>query len=350
MVIISSNLYYDMTVLSIEKRIDAIAVLGEKLRALQGEELEELCYKARAFNGWFTASSVEYALASWGKMLTKDAVHDWIAGYVMPYKEPQKVGLVTAGNIPLVGLHDVLCIILSGNIALVKLSSDDKILMQYVFDQLFLAEPILQEYIQVVERLNEADAFIATGSNNSSRYFEYYFGKKPNIIRKNRTSVAVLTGEETKEDFQKLGEDIFRYYGLGCRNVSKIFVPEGYDPIPMLFQFETYKSLFENHKYANNYDYNRSIYLVKAIHHLDNGAVLYKEDEALVSPIAVIFWETYQNPQKLAEKLISLDEQIQCIVSLDGKWEKSLQLGQAQNPGLKDYADGVDTLLFLLSL
>lgn len=339
-----------MDILSIEKRIQAVVSLGKHLRGLQGEELELLCYKARSYNGWFTVPSVEYAIASWGKALTTEAIHDWLAGYVIVCKEPRKVGLVAAGNIPLVGLHDILCIILTGNIALVKLSSEDKILMQYVFDQLIIVEPALFDYIQVVERLNDADAFIATGSNNSSRYFEYYFAKKPNVIRKNRTSVAVLTGEETKEDFHKLGEDIFRYYGLGCRNVSKVFVPEGYDPIPMLFEFESYKHLFENHKYANNYDYNRSIYLVKAIHHLDNGVVLYKKDEALVSPIAVLYWETYTSAEELAEKLNTLDDQIQCIVSLNGKWKKSLPIGQAQNPGLKDYADGVDTILFLLSL
>jgi hypothetical protein len=347
---IDSNIYYDMTILSIEKRVDAIVALGAKLRTLQGDELEELCYKARSYNGWFTVQSVEYAIASWGNSLNKLAIQDWISAYSIIEKEPKKVGLVTAGNIPLVGLHDVLSIILSGNIALVKLSSDDKILMQFVFDQLYEFEPALKDYILVVERLNEADAFIATGSNNSSRYFDYYFGKKPNIIRKNRTSVAVLTGKETREDFLKLGEDIFRYYGLGCRNVSKVFVPEGFDPIPMLHAFEDYKHLFENHKYANNYDYNRSIYLVKAIHHLDNGVVLYKDEEALVSPIAVLYWETYISEEDLAKKLNNLGGQIQCIVSLDGMWKKSLPFGKAQDPGLKDYADDVDTILFLLSL
>ncbi len=336
--------------LSVNDRIIAFAQLGQRLQALKGDTLEDLLHRAKAGNPWFASEQVQFALEGWAESLTRASLENWLSDYHIPENAvPKKVGIVAAGNIPLVGFHDLMSVLLAGQIALIKLSADDTFLMNYVIGQLREINNELGNRIEVVERLNDADAFIATGSNNSARYFEYYFSKKPHIIRKNRTSLAVLNGKESDEELTKLGEDIFRYFGLGCRNVSKVYVPVGYDHMPIMRVLEGFKDVFYNNKYSNNYDYNRAIYLVKQIWHLDNAVILYKEDEALVSPIGVLYWQFYENAETLKKHLEEKQEQIQCIVSECGWFEGSISLGQAQKPGLKDYADGVDTIKFLLS-
>jgi hypothetical protein len=255
-----------------------------------------------------------------------------------------------AGNIPLVGFHDFLCVLLSGNKVLAKLSSNDKVLLPFLSDYLIKEEPLLAKRIEFTEgKLENFDAVIATGSNNTGRYFEHYFGKRPNIIRKNRSSVAILTGNESQDELEALGEDIFRYYGLGCRNVAKLFVPTGYDFDAFYKAMFTFQDVIHHHKYANNYDYNKAVYLMSDFKILDNGFLVLKEDEGFSSPIAALFYSQYDSQEKLREQLLMQEEQIQCIVSAETQ-SNDIAFGETQNPQLGDYADGVDTMEFLLQL
>ncbi|RZK71074.1 MAG: acyl-CoA reductase, partial [Pedobacter sp.] len=265
---------------------------------------------------------------------------------------PKKVGLILAGNIPLVGFHDVLSVLATGNIALIKLSSSDDKLLPAVLRELCKIEPALEGQVVYVERLKDFEAVIATGSNNTSRYFDYYFGKVPNIIRKNRTSVAVLTGQETQEEIAQLGHDLFDYFGLGCRNVSKIYVPENYEIKNFFEPIEQYNDIINHFKYNNNYDYNKSIYLVNSAKHFDNGFLLLKEDEGFSSPLAVLYYQSYHDIKKVEQVLTEQAENLQCIVSKANLNIPTgiLQFGESQHPKLWDYADNVDTIKFLNSL
>ena len=255
-----------------------------------------------------------------------------------------------AGNIPLVGFHDLLSVLISGHQALVKLSSQDNVLMQFMISELkSISEDLAQNIIQA-ERMNEADAIIATGSDNSARYFKHYFAEKPHIIRQNRTAVAVIRGDETTEELKHFGRDYFQYFGLGCRNVSKIYAPKAYDFVKLIDALMDYETVLDHHKYRNNYDYNKSIYLVNGEPHFDSGFFLMRESEALVSPISVLFYEYYNNEAELNLTLAKHNEKIQCIVAANAWYEGSIPLGKAQQPELWDYADGVDTLEFLSGL
>lgn len=303
-------------------------------------------------NNWFTVEYIKTAFLAWANELTPHKLEQWLANHQQfSNTPPLKVAIIMAGNIPLVGLHDLLAVLVSGNKALVKLSSDDTVLMERVIGQLIQIEPKLGQQIEVVkEQLPKGfDAVIATGSNNTNRYFDYYFKGKPALLRKSRTSVAVLTGNETPEDYQKLGSDIFTYFGLGCRNVSKLYVPKGFDIVPFYEGIEPFNQHINHHKYANNYTYHKAILLMNQTKHFDNNFLLLKEDEKLSSPLGVMFYEYYNNLEELAQTLKGQQEQIQCVVSkLDLGY--SLPLGKAQQPALDDYADGVNTLDFLQSL
>jgi hypothetical protein len=285
-------------------------------------------------------------------MLNKDDLQTWLGRYLIKPGEPKKIGLVLAGNIPLVGFHDVLCVLVSGNIAQIKASSQDARLITEVLKRLIAIEPAFAQQFGFTDRLKDFDAVIATGSNNTSRYFEYYFGKVPHIIRKNRNSVAVLTGNETTEQLHALGHDIFDYFGLGCRNVSKLFVPQGYNFVPFFEAIEPYKNIIHHHKYNNNYDYNKSIYLVNRDKHLDNGFLLVKEDQNMVSPLAVLFFEYYDTKAEVEELLRQKSESIQCIVSAEALNVNNqvVDFGKSQQPALWDYTDGADTMDFLTKL
>ncbi len=314
-------------------------------------DLTEIINDELHYNAWFTPANVKKAVTSIGHMLNSADLETWLSKY-NPKSSGKKVGLILAGNIPLVGFHDVLCVLASGNHALIKASSQDSHLIKYVLEKLVEIDNSFANSFSFIERLENFDAVIATGSNNTSRYFDYYFGKVPNIIRKNRNSIAVLTGNETAEQLHELGHDIFDYYGLGCRNVSKLLVPDGYNFNFFFESIEDYNAIIHHHKYNNNYDYNKSIYLVNSDKHFDNGFLLLKQDDRFTSPLAVLFYSNYANI-KDAERIINTEsEKIQCVVSA-APLEVNNQLvafGQSQQPKLWDYADGIDTMEFLSKL
>ena len=332
-----------------QQNINNLVRLGELLS--KTEQFNDIFDKAEQQNSWFTRANVIFAFKSWSESLSKNNVQQWLSQYQLPQTtSPKKILIIMAGNLPLVGFHDLLCVLVAGHKAIVKLSSDDRVLLPYLITQIRTFAPEWAEAVAFTDdKVTEYDAVIATGSDNTARYFEYYFGKKPHIIRKNRHSVAVLTGEETPEELQNLGKDIFLYYGLGCRSVSKLFVPQGYD-FDLLFQaIYPYKDIIEEQKYANNYDYNKAVYLMSLYKLLENGFLLLKEDEHYGSPIATLFYEYYTNKEALKKKLATDREKIQCVVGhnfIDGE----IPFGQTQTPKLWDYADGVNTLTFLLNL
>lgn len=332
-----------------QQNINNLVRLGELLS--KTEQFNDIFDKAEQQNSWFTRANVIFAFKSWSEALSENNVQQWLSQYQLPQTtSPKKILIIMAGNLPLVGFHDLLCVLVAGHKAIVKLSSDDRVLLPYLIKQMKAFAPEWAEAVAFTDdKVTEYDAVIATGSDNTARYFEYYFGKKPHIIRKNRHSVAVLTGEETPEELQDLGKDIFLYYGLGCRSVSKLFVPQGYD-FDLLFQaIYPYKDIIEEQKYANNYDYNKAVYLMSLYKLLENGFLLLKEDEHYGSPIATLFYEYYTNKEALKKKLATDREKIQCVVGhnfIDGE----IPFGQTQTPKLWDYADGVNTLTFLLNL
>ena len=333
-----------------EDRINAFTAVGNILQNLRDSERSEVHRRARAENAWFTEQSVDQALAGVQRYLDAEKLRTWTHHLPDVPASVKKVGVVMAGNIPLVGFHDFLTVLISGHVLWGKLSSQDSYLLRYLAQLLTEIEPRFAEHIQWVDKLKEADAIIATGSDNTARYFEYYFARYPHIIRKNRTGGGVLRGNEGPEALHRLGRDVFQYFGLGCRNVSKLWVPAGYDFVPLIEAWEPYQDVLLHHKYHNNYDYNKSIHLVNGDPFLDTGFALLKENEALVSPISMVFHETYADAADLELKLAEHNEKIQCVVSDNGWWAGSIPFGQAQQPELWDYADGVDTLRFVNSL
>lgn len=330
-----------------EERIDALHQLGLYLQTIDGNELDDLTTRARGQNSWFNAENIKLGLDGVVRYLDAEELRKWLSA--APHEgSGRRVGIVMAGNIPFVGFHDLLTVLITGNVALAKLSSKDTVLISYLVEKLVGIEPRFAGKVQFVEQLKDFDAVIATGSDNSARYFEYYFGKYPHVIRKNRTSCAILRGNESREELVLLGYDVFTYFGLGCRNVSKVYVPEGYDFIPMLESWSVYSEIINHHKYNNNYDYQKSIMLVNMIHFLDNGFVMITKSERLVSPISVIYYEYYASETDLREKLNANAEKIQCVV---GNAEPAtIPFGRAQYPTLWDYADQVDTLKFLTTI
>jgi hypothetical protein len=341
-----------MSKFTIKELIIAFSELGKQL-SVPDKQLTELIINEHRYNAWFTPESVEKAVKATGKMLNPADMEIWLNKYDLNKTTPaKKVGLILAGNIPLVGFHDVLCVLASGNHALIKASIQDARLIKHVLEKLVAIDSRFANQFSFVERLENFDAVIATGSNNSSRYFDYYFSKVPNIIRKNRNSVAVITGNETAEQLFNLGHDIFDYYGLGCRNVSKILIPKDYNLATFFEAIEPHQPIINHHKYNNNYDYNKSIYLVNSDKHLDNGFLLLKEDERLVSPLAVLYYAYYDDLASVQHLLETESENIQCIVSTASLPVKSqvVDPGMSQQPKLWDYADGIDTMDFLSRL
>lgn len=325
------------------ERVQAFHALSNYIRSMNGEEFQTIAMEAASKNPWFTIENVRMAMASISSILELEKLHTWTSLYP-EITTPRKVGVVMAGNIPLVGFHDALCVLISGHYLLVKVSSKDSFLPTWLFKKLIDLEPRFQNNIQYVDQLKAFEAVIATGSDNSSRYFEYYFGKYPNIIRKNRTSVALLNGNETADDLANLGKDVFSYFGLGCRNVSKILVPDNYEIRQLFPAWSNYENIIHHHKYCNNYDYQKSIMLVNSIPFLDNGFVMLHESDKLVSPISVVYYSYYNSEESLQEYLKINQDKIQCIVS---KKPEHIPFGQAQYPHLHDYADQIDTMEFL---
>ncbi|HNQ26299.1 MAG TPA: acyl-CoA reductase [Aquaticitalea sp.] len=305
---------------------------------------------AQEHNGWFTEANVLFALEGWSQLLTEDTISKWLASYDFDNVAPANIAIIMAGNIPLVGFHDFLCVLLAGHKCIIRQSSNDRHLLPYLAKYLEHVEPGFKRKICFTEeQLTDFDAVIATGSDNTSRYFDYYFRDKPSIVRKNRNSVAILTGNETDSELIALSEDIFRYYGLGCRNVSKIFVPKDYNFDRFFNAMYHWHSIINQTKYANNYDYNKAVYLMSEFEMLENGFLMLKKDDSYGSPIATVFYEHYPSIELLKSKLKADADKIQCVVS-KGIVVNEVDFGNTQRPELWDYADGVDTITFLLKL
>lgn len=309
-------------------------------------ELFALMKRSEVENQWFTQENLKFCFKNWADVLTEENINNWLSSYKFSTNS-KKVGLILAGNIPLVGLHDVLCVILSNHIPLIKLSSKDRLLLPFFLNKWGEFSEWNLEF-QFVEKLTDYDAVIATGSNNTARYLEYYFKDSLSIIRKNRTSVSVLKGDETDAELQLLAEDIFRYFGLGCRNVTRLLIPKDFELSRLFENFLNFKDIINHHKYANNYDYNRAVYLLNQEQFWDNNFVMLKEDDKLFSPLSVVNFSRYENREEITAFLNENESNIQCIVAKKELGiEGSLAFGEAQNPSLDTYADNVDTMKFL---
>lgn len=352
--------------MDLQQRINAFAKLGEFLSqfaTLEAQKKDNIPHNdlfydgflhqiklAHEHNGWFTKENIRFALNGWANQLNKSTITTWLSKYTFNLENKKNIAIITAGNIPLVGFHDFLSVLISGQKVLVKQSSNDKHLLPFLSKYLEYVEPDFKGRIQFTDgKLDNYDAVIATGSDNTARYFEYYFKDKPTIIRKNRNSIAVLTGKETDDELKELSEDIFRYYGLGCRNVSKLFVPEDYSFDAFFKAMYHWHPIINEAKYANNYDYNKAVYLMSEFDMLENGFLMLKEDKSFSSPIATVFFENYESQKGLKDILNQQKEQIQCIVS-KGFIDNEVKFGQTQSPNLWDYADGVDTISFSLTI
>jgi hypothetical protein len=318
------------------------------------KQLSDIIENSRFFNPWFIPPFVHFAFAAWAGALKPRKIEKWLSDYeaLFDRKRPeQTVGIIMAGNIPMVGLHDLLCVLASGNHALIRLSGDDDRLIPAVLNLLCRINPEYERRFTINRELfKDFRAIIATGSNNTSRYFEYYFGKYPSIIRKNRNGTAILSGIESDEEIRSMADDIFMYFGMGCRNVSKVYVPEGYDITRLFNHCGHYSFLADMHKYMNNYDYQKSIFLINRVRHFDNGFLLIKEDPSFFSPVSVLHYQYYSPSDHPGNLMVGQTENIQCIVSCVREIKERVPFGLSQVPELWDYADKVDTMKFLLSL
>ena len=330
--------------MKLQNRINLLSHLKEYLDA-GAEEWQNIKQKASIHNGWFTLEFIDLAIKNISDQFLQPAkLMEWVGYYRLDDNIISKnVGIVMAGNIPLVGFHDFLCVFICGHKQTIKLSAKDDILLKHLVQKMICWDEAAENYISFAPMLKGCDAYIATGSNNSARYFDYYFSKYPSIIRKNRTSVAVIEGNETVEDLENLSDDIHSFFGLGCRNVTKIFVPAEYNFVPLLQSFYRYKYFADHHKYRNNYDYNLSIQIMNNRFYMTNESTLLVESYSMFSPISQLNYSFYDNISQLKNDLRN-NKELQCVAGLD------LPLGQAQQPGLMDYADGIDTMQFLLIL
>jgi hypothetical protein len=331
--------------MNLQLRINLMEQLGEYIKSNDPGWLEAR-HQASFRNGWFTQEFIEIACNNIAnQLLEKSALEKWAAHYSIDDNIIAKnVGVVMAGNIPLVGFHDLLCVFLTGHIAMIKPSSKDEVLIKHLINKMIEWDPEAAELVFIHDRIPNCDAYIATGSNNSSRYFEYYFQKYPSIIRKNRTSVAILKGTETKDELEKLADDVFMHFGLGCRNVTQIYVPKNYDFVLLLDAFKKYAHLADHNKYKNNYDYNLAIHILNNTYYMTNDSIILIEDASPFSPISQLNYQYYSNVEEIKSKMAK-DENIQCVVD-----NEKLLFGEAQCPSIRDYADGVDTMQFLMNL
>ena len=308
--------------------------------------LVELVKTVHIYNGWFKEEQVKKSFVSIGSWLKLEELEKWEGQYPIKENSNKKVGIIMAGNIPLVGFHDFISVFLAGHKAIVKLSSDDKHLFPALIETLKLFNDRIGDWVEITETpMKDFNAVIATGSNNSARYFESYFAKYPHIIRKNRTSIAVLKGDETKEEIALLGKDIFDYFGLGCRNVSQIWIPEDFEINRFYEGIYEFSDVVNHNKYANNYDYNKAVLLMNQEAILDNGFLLIKEDKSLNSPLAVVHYVRYKSTDEVKSFIAENEDKIQAVIGKD-----YIPFGQGQCPALSDYADGVDTMQFLTSI
>ena len=342
----------------LSKRIELFVSLGKFFKDFIDKsadknltkKLSDAIQQAKNHNNYFTEENIINCLKNWSYSLQKEKIESFLSSYIIEEENPRSIAIIMAGNIPLVGFHDFLCVILSGNKAIIKLSSKDSHLMHFVLNYFCSICIDFKDYYKICqEKLSDYDAVIATGNNLSASKFKEYFNEYPNIIRKSRHSVAVLNGNESNDQLQKLSNDIFNYYGLGCRNVSKVYLPENYD-LDLLFRsFMKWKKVINNNSYANNYDYHRAIYLLNKEVFFDNGFILLKESKKIGSPVGTLFYEYYDKYEDVKKNLSEISEKIQCIVSNENI-KNFTEFGKTQSPELTDYADGIDTIDFLLKL
>lgn len=341
-----------------DDRIVTVSKLGQFLRDIASDspvdpmlsdladEMKSAITRAFQFNGWFTVENIMHALKSWGNVLTEANLQEWRdrEGGVREINR-HRVGVVMAGNIPLVGLHDFLSVFLSGHFAMVKMSSDDDKLLPVLMKVLLRFDPLYEGDWVVVDQLSDMGAVIATGSDNTARHFEYYFGKYPNIIRRNRTSVAVIDGTESEEELKALGADIYSYFGMGCRNISHILMPQDFDIQRFFGAMVDYSDVVNNNKYGNNYDYYRALFMLNQDDFLENGFTIVRESDVLHTPVSILHYSRYKGSEQAQARLDHWGDQIQCVVG-----HGYIPFGQAQEPALWDYADGVNTMAFLANL
>ncbi len=332
--------------MNLQERLVLLTKLGDYIKQ-NTDEYQAVKERANRENQWFIPEFIEMASGNIAEhFLAKEKLENWTASYQIPVVQPQpkKVGLVMAGNIPLVGFHDMLCVFVSGHTCIIKPSSKDEILIKHLLGKLVEWQPEVSKHIYFADQLKGCDAYIATGSNNTGRYFEYYFGKFPNIIRYNRTSIAVLDGTESLPELELLADDINQYFGLGCRNVTKLMVHKDYDFIPLLSSLKKYEHFMDYHKYKHNYDYHLALLMMGNKFYMTNGGTIFAENTSPFTPVSQVHYEYYDNKDEVIDQL-KQSKDVQAIVG-----HGFLPFGQAQQPGLKDYADGVDTMEFLLSL
>lgn len=331
--------------MNLQQRLEILSQLRQYISA-QPTEWQNACRQAEQLNNWFTQRFIQTAAEAVAvNFLNNDLLRNWADYYHLDDNiTPKTVGIVMAGNIPLVGFHDFLCVFVSGHKQVCKLSSKDDVLLKHLVTKMTEWNPAVAERVQFNSMLKDCDAYIATGSDNSARYFDYYFGRYPSIIRKNRTSVGILTGNETEADLSLLADDVMQYFGLGCRNITKLYVPTGYNFVPLLNALRKYSWMFNHHKYRNNYDYQLAIYLMNNIYYMTNDCIVMIENEQVFSPIGTLHYSFYQQKSDVIKSLQG-NEQVQAIIGTD-----HIPFGRAQQPALMDYADGVDVMAFLLGL
>ncbi len=343
--------------MNINRRIELISDIGEFLKNYLDEDFDnstddklvkfkDIITKAQSKNPWFTDENIKVNLTYWSNKLTKHNLNKWLSKYNLNNISRKNIAIIMAGNIPLVGFHDFICVFLSGHNSVIKLSNSDNFILPFLTDLMKVSS---ERIVYSDSFLKDYDGVIATGSDNTSRYFDYYFKNKGSIIRKNRNSIAILNGEESDDDLKSLSQDIFTYFGLGCRNVSKLYVPKNYNFDLFFNSIFGYKELINNHKYANNYDYNKAIYLMSEYKFLDNGFFIVKEGNEMHSPISTINFEYYDKVSILREKINLEDDNIQCIVS-NIEFKGKVDFGETQNPSLNQYADNIDVMSFLLTI
>ena len=312
--------------------------------------LDEVLVESHSYNSWFTINYLRLSLKNWSNTLKENIIFDWLSKYQIEDKSSKKIAIIMAGNIPAVGFHDLLCSLLLNFNCIVKLSSDDKLLIPFIVKFLESRNNNLKsKVIFESETLKNFDGVIATGNNNSHRYFDYYFSKYPTLLRKTRHSIAVLDGNESDTDLSELSNDIFNYFGLGCRSVSKVFIPRGYDLDLLFSAFFRHKDVVNHNKYVNNFDYNKAVYLMSKQKFIENGFIILKEDPKLGSPIGCLFYEFYDNNEEITELIKNNSESIQCVAS-NMNFDTNIKFGQAQCPNISDYADNNDTIKFLLKI
>lgn len=331
--------------MNLQQRLEILSQLRQYISS-QPSSWQNACRQAEQLNNWFTQKFIQTAAdAITDNFLNNDLLREWADYYHLDDNiNPKTVGIVMAGNIPLVGFHDFLCVFVSGHKQVIKLSSKDDVLLKHLVTKMIEWNAAVAERVQFNSMLKDCDAYIATGSDNSARYFDYYFGRYPSVIRKNRTSVAILTGNETEDELSLLADDVMQYFGLGCRNITKLYVPAGYDFVPLLNSLRKYSWMFEHHKYRNNYDYQLAIYLMNNMYYMTNDCIVLIENEQVFSPIGTLHYSSYKQESEIIKDL-KQNDQVQAIVGHD-----HIPFGQSQQPKLMDYADGVDVMAFLLSL